>query len=59
MLKYIPDELYIHQHNKKQVEEILKSAPETCLHIPGVMTMEDVIQEIRELGEDKIADYLS
>lgn len=58
MLKYIPDGLYLDKENKEKVLAILDFIPETSLRIPGVKTLEDVIDEIEQLGEYKIAEYL-
>ena len=45
--------------NKEKVRDILLSVPDTDLYFPETKTMEDAITEIREIGEDKIADLLS
>jgi len=58
MMKYIPDDFYVNEKNMKNVFEILDSVPDTCMHFPGIKTLEDAIDEIRRLGEDKIAEYL-
>lgn len=59
MLKYIPDDLYKDTKNKKKVSEILHSVPETSLRFPEIKILEDAITEIKEIGEDKVADFLS
>ena len=59
MLKYIPDDLYKDTNNKKKVSEILHSVPETSLRFPEIKILEDAITEIKEIGEDKVADFLS
>jgi len=58
MMKYIPDDLYANKKNMKNVSEILDSVPETSVHFLGIKTLEDAVDEIRKLGEDKIADFL-
>ena len=58
MMRYIPDDLYIDKSNMNNVSKILNSIPDTCLHIPGTKTFEDAIEEIKDLGEDKVADFL-
>lgn len=58
MMVYIPDSLYIDIDNKDDVTEILKSVPETSLHFEDQKTLTDAIEEIRDIGEDKIADFL-
>ena len=59
MLKYIPDDLYKDTKNKKKVSEILHSVPETSLRFPEIKILEDAITEIKEIGDDKVADFLS
>ena len=59
MLKYIPDDLYKDTKNKKKVSEILHSVPETSLRFPEIKILEDAITEIKEIGEDKVAAFLS
>ena len=56
MLPYIPDSLYKNIDNKEKVEEILRSVPDTCMRFPGEKTPEEAVEEIRELGETRIAD---
>lgn len=58
MLPYIPDKLYKDINNKKRVEEILRSVPNTCLQFSGEKTPEEAIKEIRELGETELADTI-
>lgn len=58
MLPYIPDSLYKNLDNKKRVEEILRSIPDTCLHFPEEKTPEEAVEEIRSLGETQIADSI-
>ncbi len=59
MLKYIPDDLYKDLENKKKVSKILKATPDTDMRFPGMRTIDDAIAEIRALGEDKVADFVS
>lgn len=58
MMIYIPDSLYRDMNNKKAVSEILKSVPDTSLHFPGMKTRADAVKEIREIGENEIADLI-
>lgn len=59
MLRYIPEKLYKDIRNKKDVEEILRSVPDTCMRFPGKKTLEDAIEGIRKIGEAEIADFLA
>ena len=45
--------------NKEKVRNILLSVLDTDLYFPDTKTMEDAIAEIREMGEDEIADLLA
>ena len=45
--------------NKEKVRDILLSVLDTDLHFPDIKTIEDAIVEIREMGEDEIADLLA
>ena len=45
--------------NKEKVRDILLSVLDTDLHFPDTKTMEDAIAEIREMGEDEIADEIA
>lgn len=57
-MRYIPDELFIDMRNRQKVFEILASVPDTCMRLPGMKTLEDAAEEIRGIGEVKIADFL-
>lgn len=59
MKQYIPDDLYLDKRNIKKVSEILNSVPDSCLRFSDMKTLEDAIEEIKALGEDKIADFIS
>ena len=37
----------------------MHSVPETSLRFPEIKILEDAITEIKEIGEDKVADFLS
>ncbi len=55
---YIPEPLLNNSENLERVYEILEEVPSSDLVIPGVPTMDDARQRIRELGEDRIADFI-
>ena len=59
MIKYIPENIYKDAGNKNSVEEILRSVPNTSMHFSNMKTLEDAIEEIREIGETEIADFLA
>lgn len=59
MKQYIPDDLYLDKENIKKVSEILDFVPDSCLHFSSMKTLEDAIEEIKALGEGKIAEFLS
>lgn len=59
MLKYIPDDLYKDLENKKKVSEILGTVPDTSMRFSGMKILDDAIVEIRAIGEDKIAEFIS
>lgn len=56
---YIPDELYKDIKNKEAVKTILDSAEDTSVRMVGLKTIDDVVKELFEIGEDKIAEYIS
>lgn len=58
MMRYIPDELFIDVKNREKVNKILHDIPDTCLRMPGVKTIDDAIREIKEMGENKVANFL-
>lgn len=58
MIRYIPDNLYKDINNKEKVSEILDSVPDTNVRMKGIKTIDNAIKEIRDLGENKIADFL-
>lgn len=58
MIRYIPDNLYKDINNKEKVSEILDSVPDTDVRMKGIKTIDNAIKEIRDLGENKIADFL-
>ena len=58
MIRYIPDNLYKDINNKEKVSEILDSVPDTDVRMKGIKTIDNAIKEIRNLGENKIADFL-
>ena len=60
MKMYIPESELNNADNMHRIMDILEKVPETDLMcMDGVgMTLDDAIQAIRELGEDKIADLI-
>lgn len=58
MRMYIPESELKNTDNMQKIVDVLKEVPDTDLHWPGMVTLDDAVQEIRELGEDKIADLL-
>lgn len=58
MIRYISDNLYKDINNKEKVSEILDSVPDTDVRMKGIKTIDNTIKEIRDLGENKIADFL-
>ena len=58
MIRYIPDNLYKDINNKEKVSEILDSVPDIDVRMKGIKTIDNAIKEIRDLGENKIADFL-
>jgi hypothetical protein len=58
MIRYIPDNLYKDINNKEKVSEILDSVPDTDVRMKGIKTIDNAIKEIRDLGENEIADFL-
>lgn len=59
MMRYIPEDLYMDKSNINNVSKILSSVPDTSLYTSGIKTLEDAIEEIKALGENKIAEFLS
>ena len=55
---YIPESELNSADNMQRIMDILDEVPDTDLHFPGMVTLDDAVQKIRELGEDKIADLL-
>ena len=55
---YIPDDLYKNIDNKPKVEAILSTVTECCIRIPGIKNVEDARREIRDLGEDRVAEAI-
>lgn len=58
MRMYIPESELNNADNMQRIMDILEKVPDTDLHFPGMVTLDDAVQAIRELGEDKIADLL-
>ena len=58
MKMYIPESELNNTEHMQQIVDILEEVPDTDLCWLGMVTLDDVIQKIRELGEDKIADLL-
>lgn len=55
---YIPESELNSADNMQRIKDILEKVPDTDLHFPGKVTLDDAVQAIRELGEGKIADLL-
>lgn len=58
MRMYIPESELNNTEHMQQIIDILEEVPDTDLRFPGMVTLGDAVQKIRELGEDKIADLL-
>lgn len=58
MRMYIPESELNSADNMQRITDILEKVPDTDLHFPGMVTIDDAVQAIRELGEGKIADLL-
>lgn len=60
MRAYIPKCELNNANNMQQIIDILDQVPESDLHFQdsGEMTLDEAVQKIRELGEDKIADLI-
>ncbi len=63
MRMYIPESELRNADNLQQVYDIMDKVPDTdliCLNHreEGELTLDDAVQAIRELGEDKIADLI-
>lgn len=60
MRMYVPESELNNTEHMQQIIDILEEVPDTdfqCMDGVG-MTLDDAVQKIRELGEDKIADLL-
>lgn len=58
MRMYVPESELNNTEHMQQILDILEEIPDTDLRWPGIVTLDNAIQKIRELGEDKIADLL-
>ena len=58
MQMYIPESELKNADNMQRIFDILEEVPDTDLHFPGIVTLDDAVRKIRELGEDKIADLI-
>lgn len=58
MRMYVPESELNNAEHMQRILDILEEVPDTDLCWPGMVTLDDVIQKIRELGEGKIADLL-
>ncbi len=57
---YIPESELKNVDNMKMIMDILEKVPDTdmvCMDSED-MTLDDAVQAIRELGEDKVADLI-
>lgn len=60
MKMYIPESELNNAEHMQQIIDILEEVPDTdfqCMDSAG-MTLDNAMQKIRELGEDKIADLI-
>ena len=60
MRMYIPESELNNADNMQRIKDILEKVPDTdfqCMDNTKMM-LDDAVQAIRELGEDKIADLL-
>lgn len=60
MKMYIPESELNNADNMQRITDILEEVPDTdfqCMN-GAEMTLDDAVQKIRELGEDKIADLI-
>lgn len=53
---YIPECELNNTEHMQQILDILEEVPDTDLRWPGMVTLDDAVQAIRELGEGKVAD---
>lgn len=58
MRAYIPESELKNAENIHRIVDILEEVPDTDLRWSGMVTLDDAVQKIRELGEDIIADLL-
>lgn len=54
----LSEDLFLHKENEEKVSAILDSVPDTDIRIDGIKTLEEAIEEIKQLGENKIVEYL-
>lgn len=55
---YVPESELNNTEHMQQILDILEKVPDTDLRWPGMVTLGDAVQKIREMGEYKIADLL-
>ena len=58
MQLYIPEQELNKAENMGRIADILAEIPDTDLHFEDMAVLDDAVQKIRELGEDKIADLI-
>lgn len=58
MQAYIPETELNKAENMQKIIDILAEVPDTDLHFEEMAVLDNAIQKIRELGEDKIADLI-
>ncbi len=58
MRMYIPESELKNAEHMQQIIDILEEVPDTDLRWPGIVTLDDAVRKIRELGEDKLADLI-
>lgn len=55
---YIPEPALNNVNNMQKIQDILNNVPDTDLHFPDSMTLDEAVKQIRELGENKVADLI-
>lgn len=60
MRLYIPESELNNAEHMQQIMDILEEVPDTDFHCidSEEMTLDEAVQKIRELGEDKIVDLI-
>ena len=58
MMIYIPETLYKSTENEEKIREILDKVEDTSVVWEHKFTLSDAADEIEELGEKKVADWV-